>query len=613
MNHRRGEALEVAVEAETVDAAVSMAAAELGVSTGHLRYRVVEEPRGGFLGWGARPARIRAWIHDSVGRHLEGALKAVRDLDGHHMIEVRDRDLVLSVFAPLGGGKPVTVEHVMAAVREYEPEEIHEELVARCVLEADGNEHKVALLGQAGERDGTFLVHVSPDGLACDVTILPPRRGGRDVLLAEVREGLLRSGVTAGVDLQGLEIALTERRYNQPIRVANATLPIASDPGSIEWRFRVDRHWVNLQEDDHGRVDFRELDLIESVKAGDLLARRIPPGQGLPGLDVRGKVLAPPPVRAIELPQGENVYAEGDDLRAAIDGHVSLISGRVHVSPFYHVKGDVNYAVGNIDFAGTVCVDGLVEDAFSMKATGSAFIRKSIGKCRVEVGGNLVVVGGILGRQEADIRVGGDLIALFIENSRVLARGEMMVHELILHSDIVVGGSLVMNGTRAALVGGSTFAGGDVTVRAIGGEGTTRTQIRVGIRIEHLERMRSLKAVQAEDEARLAKVEEALRAVEGRGSSPPPLAAHDPRVGQLRATQVQLQSRLKAHRDALRTLDGEVTETSTGARVHVIDTAMAGTRIEIGSASLVLSSPVQYATFTRVGGEIKINPYSGAV
>lgn len=611
MTHHSSDSQEVTVEAETVEAAVRLAATDLGVPSGHIRYRVVTEPREGFLGWGSRKARIRAWVHDSVGRHVEGALRAVRDLDGHYLLEVRGREVVLAVFAPMGIGQPVPATRILAGVRELEPESIDERAIEDAASLADGQERIVGRLAREGERDGTFRVVVSEDGLACDVILFPPLRGGRDAKLESIRDALVVEGIRVGVDTSSLEAALADHAYNQPIRVATGRAPAPGEPGRIEWAFRTDRHKLRLKEDDRGRVDFRELDLIESVKSGDLLARRIAPGPGEPGEDVRGNRLEPPPVASVALPEGENIYSEGDVVRAAIDGHVSLVHARLQVAPFYHVKGDVNYAVGNIDFAGTVCVDGLVEDAFSLRASGSAFVKKSIGKCRVEVGGNLVVVGGILGRQEADIRVGGDLIALFVEHSKILVRGELMVHELILHSDVAVGGNLVMNGSRAALVGGSAFAGGDVTVRAIGGEGTSRTHIRAGIRLELLEQMRSLKATQAEDEGRLAKIEEALRAVEGRAGAPPPIAAHDPRVGQLRSTLVQLQSRLKTLRESLRALDASIAETSTGARVHVIDTAMAGTRIEIGTASLVLSAPVQYATFTRVGGEIKINPYSG--
>lgn len=611
MNPPRNEERAVVAAADTVAEAVAKAAEDLGVPVAGVRYRVLEEPKAGFLGWGARKARVQVWVHDSVGRHLEGALKSVRDLDGHHLVEVRGRELILSVFAPLGAGKPVAVERVLAAVEEYSPESLDKEAVRDTVSRADGTERVVGRLAREGERDGTFELHVSDDAMRCNVVLLPPRRGGRDVTLGAIRDELLARGITTGIDAGEVEAALADRRYNVAFRVASGRPPTPGTPGRIDWNFRTDRHRLQLEEDERGRVDFRELGLIESVKVGDLLARRIPPLRGEPGEDIYGRTIAAPEPEPVAFPEGENVVVEGDTLRAAIDGHVSLVGARVQVSPFLHVKGDVNYEVGNIDFAGTVCVDGLVEDAFSLKASGSAFVRKSIGKCRVEVGGNLVVVGGILGRQEADIRVGGDLVALFVEHSRLLVHGELMVHELILHSDVVVGGHLVMNGTRAALVGGSAFAGGDVTVRSVGGEGTTRTHIRAGVRIEHLEQVRTVRAAQAEDEEKLGKVEEALRALDHRGGSTPTVAAGDPRIAQLRATQAQLQSRLKAHREALRALDAALTQTSIGARVHVLGTAMAGTRIEIGAASLVLSAPVQYATFTRVGSEIKMNPYSG--
>lgn len=609
MDEQAASSPEITIEAETVDEAIAAAAANFGCHPMQIRYRTLTEPRRGFFGWGRCNARIRAWFHDAVSQQVDGALKAVRDMDGHFLVELRGRDVMLTVYAPLGKGHPIDVGKALVAIRDYDPEHLDEALVKAVVVKADGQPHQVARLLIEGERDGYFSLHIAADSLEASVTLFPPRRGGREVSLGDISIALVKHGIVTGLDMTELEVALMEHHYNAPIRVATGMLPDPGSTGRLEYFFRTDKHRINFREDEQGRVDLKALDLIESVKAGTRLARKHPPRPGRPGADVYGRPIAPPVGKEVELPSGENVYVEGDSLHAAIDGHVCVVGGHVQVSPFYHVKGDVNYAVGNIDFKGTVSVDGLVEDEFSLKATGSAFVRKSIGKCRVEVGGNLVVVGGILGRQGADIRVGGDLIALFVENSRIEVQGQLVVHELILHSDVAVGGHLVMNGSRATLIGGSAYAGGDITVRAIGGEGTTRTHVRAGIRLNHMKRLREIRVQQVEDEERLVKVEEAIKMLEARGQDA--VAPADPRMAPLRSSGAQLQSRLKAHRDALRVVEAEILESSTGARIHVLDTAMAGTRIEIGNASLTLNAPVQYATFTRVGGEIKINPYSG--
>lgn len=53
--------------AATVDEAVEKAAGDLGLSVGELSYRVLDEGNTGFLGIGARDARIIVETHDAVG------------------------------------------------------------------------------------------------------------------------------------------------------------------------------------------------------------------------------------------------------------------------------------------------------------------------------------------------------------------------------------------------------------------------------------------------------------------------------------------------------------------------------------------------------------------
>jgi uncharacterized protein (DUF342 family) len=605
---------EIVIEAVTLEAALNEAAKRLACRNSHVRHRLLQAPQKGVFGFGARPARIRAWRHDPLARHIDQALQTVRDMDGHFGIEIAGRDILLTVYPPIGAGRALTWKKILVAVKEFGPETIDELAVMQAVDEADTLPHAVAQIHEAGERDGRFLIRVSPDRMSADVTLIPPRKGGRDIVLGDLRDELVKEGIVFGVDSAAIEIARAEARYNTPIRIADGVAPVSPEPGRIRYTFQIDRHATVARADESGRIDHRELGLIQSVTAGDELARVIPPSGGSPGRDVYGNEIPAPPVAAAVLPEGENVLSDGVTLKAGIAGHVALVRGRVVVSPVYHVKGDVNYEVGNIDFEGTVCIDGLVEDAFTIRAGGSLFVRKSIGKCRVHAGGNVVVVGGILGRQEAEITAGGDLVALFVENAKLDVGGNLVVEEVILHSDALVGGDLVMSGARASLVGGVTIVGGDVTVRSIGGEATSRSNVRAGVPRELVLRERKDRAQIHDFEAKLVKIDEALKVVDqtssGGDAAPGPLQA---RIAQLRATRAQMQARLRLLRDSLRSIDHEIDAHAARAAIHVIDMAMPGTRIEIGTASLVLNTPVQYATFRRHGGEVHVYPYEGSL
>lgn len=598
---------EIEVEAESLDEAIRLAAKRLNCPRKGVRYAEIQKASSGFLGFGSQPARIRAWFHDNVSSAVAAALAEVGDLDGHFIVELSGQDINLTVHPPVGVGNAADTLKMIDAINEYQPDEIDQDAVVRASMEMDGRPVKVGFLRFPADRDGTFLISVSPDRLSAEVSLIPAKRGGRETTVESVIAGLAKAGIVFGVNAAVVKQAIEESRYNTALKVARGIPPKDGEHGEVAYSFQPDRARISFKENESGRVDFRELNLIENVKRETLLARLLPPSPGKPGTDVSGRPISASDGSPAVLPTGDNTYVDGVALKAAIDGHVIVKRDRIDVSPVFHVKEDVNYATGNITFDGTVRVDGRIEDAFSVNSAGSLFVKKSIGKCRIKVGGNLVVLGGIVGKQEADVRVGGDVFALFIEHANVTADQNMTVGELILHSDIVVGGDLEMSGTRGAIVGGTVIAGGSVSVKSIGGESTSKTHIWVGASPALVTEIRKCRADQLDCRARIAKIDEAIRAARSvRGNAGADLERQTER---LESGRVQLQGHLKLLREKLQSLQQAISETSEDSVVRVMEIAMEGTQIDIGDASMVLSSPVKYATFRKVGREIRLEPY----
>ena len=50
---------EITIQAKTVDDAVSQGASQLGAAVSAVTYEVLEQPKKGFLGFGATPAKVR--------------------------------------------------------------------------------------------------------------------------------------------------------------------------------------------------------------------------------------------------------------------------------------------------------------------------------------------------------------------------------------------------------------------------------------------------------------------------------------------------------------------------------------------------------------------------
>ena len=67
----------IEVSAKTVPDAIIEACQKLGVASDRLEHEVLEEGSAGFLGIGAKPAVIKAWVKCSVGDDAKKFLKDV--------------------------------------------------------------------------------------------------------------------------------------------------------------------------------------------------------------------------------------------------------------------------------------------------------------------------------------------------------------------------------------------------------------------------------------------------------------------------------------------------------------------------------------------------------
>lgn len=215
-----------------------------------------------------------------------------------------------------------------------------------------------------------------------------------------------------------------------------------------------------------GRVDFFELDLIHNVRMGQVLAEAYDEPEGFdPGV----------------FPAGENTYVPEDNPRvlcAAVDGHAFWKDGKIHVSPDFVVKGDVDYSTGNLRFAGRLIVKGSVRAGFIVEAKEALVEGDLEGTALIR--GDLEVRGGIVSGRHKVI-VGGNLKAGYVLNSHIEVRGEVEVFRFIRNSHVYSGHWVRVLGEPGTILGGEVRAREGVSARTFGSEISSGTRIWVGI------------------------------------------------------------------------------------------------------------------------------------
>ncbi|GAB1484399.1 hypothetical protein MASR2M78_32170 [Treponema sp.] len=394
----------------TLEEALAEAASLLGVPLKRIEYELIERGSPGFMGSGRKDWTIRAYEHKALVQEsaisdfmpdvFEIASPILEDKDGGVFVHLSQEGAFLKAIAPVGRGKKATVRQAMDILASRSVTEIEEDLVARIVKEANGEYVRVGSFMQNPANDAIVTVDIADQEMKSYLYVSPPGPGGCDLSAETILSFLRNNRVIHGVDEELLRNFADKPKYKEMVLVAEGSKPINGRDAHMQYNFEIDHSQVRLREGSNGRVDFKELNIIQNVVEGQPLARKVPAERGTPGKTVTGKVLPAKNGKEMPMPLGKNVHVLEDQLTIAADmnGQVVIVGGKVNVEPVYTVQGDVSLRTGNIIFLGTVIITGNVEDGFSVKAAGNIEVHGTVGKAELDAEGDIIVHQGIAGK-----------------------------------------------------------------------------------------------------------------------------------------------------------------------------------------------------------------------
>jgi len=344
--------------------------------------------------------------------------------------------------------------------------------------------------GEAGEfeltlgrrEDAGYTIEVAPDA-GCAWVNLTPAHGGAPLSPAVLSQALADAGVVHGVDMAALQLACDSGSAARVV-AAKATAPQKGEDTRFELLV-ADTRDRTPKVDEHGLIDYHELGDIPNVKPGQALMRRHPPTPGVEGRNVRGE-----PVPAVaghdEAFAAELVGAciADDDpnlLRSQRSGQPVHTHNTVMVEQVLHLKS-VSISTGNINFDGTVEVDGDVQPGMKVHATGDIVVKGLVEGGQLDAGGSIRVTGGVIAH--ATVRAAQAASARFVENSSMHAGTTIAIADMAVHSDLQALNEVLV-GTQSAqrgrLVGGVARAMMRVRTPQLGAAAGGLTKVQVGI------------------------------------------------------------------------------------------------------------------------------------
>jgi uncharacterized protein (DUF342 family) len=478
----------------SLEDAVSEAAILLDLPVRRLEYEVAQKGSAGFFGSGKKDWKIRAYERVSLKKEKEEpdfffedeeiAAPVITDKPGDAFVRLSADGAYLKVVPPRGNGKEVAESQVLMLLESRNVHKFNKALVAKTIKDAGSVYVRVGDFEHKPVNDSMVSVDILDQEMRALIVVTPPGPGGCDISFEYFLSFLRNNRVVHGIKQDFLRDFADRPVFKQAVVVAEGTNPVSGRDAFIQYNFETDQTKVRLREGFNGRIDFKDLNIIQNVVENQPLAKKIPAEKGIPGSTVTAKPIPPQSGRDIVLPVGKNVHMgkDGVTIIADINGQVVVSPGKINVEPVHTVQGGVNLKSGNIIFLGTVIINGNVEDGFSVKASGNIEVNGTVEKAELDAEGDVVVHHGINGKGGGIVRAGRSVWARFIENSVIKAGNMVVVSDGIINSQVDAFKRIICQGKRANIVGGRLRALEEINAKIIGSPtGGTETICEVGI------------------------------------------------------------------------------------------------------------------------------------
>ena len=460
-----------------------------------------------------------------------------------------------------------------------------------------------------GSIDESLSLSVSSDAMRAEARFYPPSTDGREFNKDDIIHQLGRLGVKFGIQEDVIDEYLKDRKYCTNYTLALAQMPVEGHDAVIEYHFNTDlSKKPKLNED--GSVDFHQLDNVSHVEAGQVIATLTPADHGTPGTDVLGRPIKPQSVKVKFLQQARNTKLSEDRLNliSEVNGHASIVEGKVFVSDTYVVPANVDPTTGDIMYNGNVHVNGNVNTGYRVEATGDIIVDGIVEGAELIAGGQIVLKRGIQGTGRGSMKAGTNVVSKFIESAKVEAGGFVQT-ESIMHSTVSAGGEIVSRGKKGFISGSTVRSGRNIQAKIIGSTMGTDTSVEVGVNMALTEEQKALEKELKDISTNLDRAGKIIAfistKIKNREQLPPEKLEQ---FQQLSAQTKTMEKRADEINDRLTVIMNEL-ENSTGGYILVDDVIYPGCKVTVSNVTTIIRTETKHCRLIRDGADVRVTLY----
>ena len=517
------------------------------------------------------------------------------------------RQTSLKIYPPKGEGKPVAWDLITRYFDFIKLKNYNIKVIKNAVdMCREPIEIKISN-EEVYPHNELIFVDVDDDRMKAVCTFIPPSSKGRLMNKREIVAAIAHTGVKFGIQEAVIDKYVNNRVYCTEIIMAKGIPVVEGRNAVIKYNFRTKlESRPKVLED--GTVDFQNLDIINHVNEGDVIAYIEPMVEGKPGKNLLGATVLPKKVRNAVMKHGKNIHLSEDGLTmyTEVSGHVGLAGDRVFVSNIYEVPADVGVASGNIEYNGSVMVKGNVINGYAVRADGDIIVDGVVEGATLIAGGQIYLKRGIQGMGKGILVAGGNVVSKFMENCTVKS-GQDVLADAILHSHVTAVGTVTVSGKKGLITGGVIKASENIDAVNLGSSMGTKTELVIAVNDDVVQEYKELETlmdkIREEQEKYIQIINICQKRLETGNATEELIEAA--KIAKIKAQQIQVENQESI--DRYRQLQTIIRNYRPGT-VVVHNNAYPGVELKMGSEMLRLKNEVVHSKFVLEGAEIKARP-----
>lgn len=442
--------------------------------------------------------------------------------------------------------------------------------------------------------------------------------------LPDVVKNLDRGEVDDAINALFIKFGIHEERIRAflensipevPYPFAQGVLPEPSKDAEVIFNFDHEKLKLYCS----GKISQKERNNYREflVKKGSLIAKKIPAFAGKKGTDVFGNEVIPkPPKEKSLLPnKGDNTLIDEDGLKllSAQDGVLRLDGEKITVDGILLIHGDLDAGYGNIDFEGSIVIEGMVMPGFVIKAREDIKVSDIVEAATLIAGKDIEINSGVKGRNKAFLSAGRDIKVRFVENAELEAKRDILVDSSAVNSILKAKRDVIVVGEPGSIIGGTISAGHIVEAKEIGSDMNLKTTVDVGIDPDLRQRatlLHSQVSMDYDNLNKLTMIVKKLRELKNALGDKFPADKIELLVKTINSIN-NLNAEIPRMQAEIEEIDIKIASAVTGARIIAQKVMKPGTEVTIRDRKFYTTRALEKVVLVLEEGEIRIGGYSG--